>query len=204
MASQAKNPAVNSEENGEDINGQTSLFPISGDFAGSKAEKPKSQNTQNIRPRLAVADSVPMTGLKLSIPVIGVQAPIILEPTINEDRIYKKLESGVVHYATTPLPGEPGTSIILGHSSAYPWYKGNYGSIFSQISKLKAGDIINIEKNGQMLSYRVSRSIIFSPKMDNDFELRELESTSGSSLVLMTCWPTGTNAKRVAIRADLI
>ncbi len=197
-------PSPNLEENRENINEPVSLFPISSNFIGSRIEKPKPQNTQSAQPRLTIADSIQAASLKLSIPSLGIQAPIILEPTIDENKIYKKLESGVVHYGTTPLPGESGTSIVLGHSSAYPWYRGNYGSIFSQISKLKTGDMISIGKDGQILNYRVSRSIVFSPKTDNDFELRELETTTGSSLVLMTCWPTGTNAKRIAVRADLI
>lgn len=144
------------------------------------------------------------TGPILQIPSLGIKAPIVFEPSTDENVIYKSLEKGIVHYSETPRPGEKGVSIILGHSSAYSWYRGDYGSIFSQISKLKDGDVILIDSGSQKLSYEVSRSIIFSPKTETDFELRELELANGSSIVLMTCWPTGTNAKRIAVRADLI
>lgn len=144
------------------------------------------------------------TDLVLEIPSLKIKAPIVLEQTTDEKRIYKSLEKGVVHYSPTPQPGQSGTSIIIGHSSAYPWYKGNYGKIFADLSKLREGDIIKINKNGQTLIYSVSRSMIFSPKSADDYELRDFEETNGSSLVLMTCWPTGTNAKRIAVRADLI
>lgn len=173
---------------------KTFLFPISNErVAAKKTTSSKVSNTVPIK-----------SSMVLSIPSLNISAPIVFEPTTNEDRIYQQLEKGVVHYADTPMPGQNGTSIILGHSSVYPWYKGKYGYVFTSLSKLKTGDIIQIEKDGNLLEYKVSRSLIFSPDNPNDYELRELESTNGSSLVLMTCWPTGTNAQRVAVRADLI
>lgn len=151
------------------------------------------------------AISIPIKSkISLEIPSLGVKAPIVFEPTTNEDKIYKSLEKGVVHYSSTPQPGNQGTSIIIGHSSVYPWYKGNYGYVFSNLANLKIGDIINVEEENKLLTYKVSQSIIFSPITADDFALRELETTVGSTLVLMTCWPTGTNAKRVAVRADLV
>ena len=157
---------------------------------------------------LPIAGAKPVNKVKadfnLTIPSLGISAPIVFESTTNEAKIYKQLEKGVVHYAGTPIPGQPGTAIILGHSSVYPWYKGKYGHIFSSLSKLKNGDIIQIKKDGTLLSYKVSHSIIFSPNATDDYELRGMEITNGSSIVLMTCWPNGTNAKRIAVRADLI
>lgn len=176
---------------------KTYQFPIGSE---RKKEDSKSPQEQKIT-KPANGNSF---SYHLDIPILNIGAPIVLEPTTSEQRIYSALEKGVVHYAETPNPGQPGTSIIIGHSSVYPWYKGNYGYIFSKLSKLQTGDIINIENNGQIFSYKVSRSITFSPTDSDDYALRELESTDGSSIVLMTCWPTGTNAKRVAVRADLI
>jgi|SRR3989338_1645541 len=174
------------------------LFPIS-------AEKViPSIVIKKISPPTVTTIASVKTDYRLSVPILGIEARIVFEPTTYIERIYSALEKGVVHYAKTPNIGELGTAIIIGHSSSYPWYKGKFGSIFSNLSKLKTGDKINIQKNGEILNYTVTKSIIFSPNNADDFELRELESTSGSSLVLMTCWPTGTNAKRVAVRADLV
>lgn len=173
----------------------THAFPISPEKVPTIKETPET--TPNLINEMK-------TSSYLTIPSLGISAPIIFEPTTVEDRIYKQLEKGVVHYAGTPLPGQSGTAIILGHSSVYPWYKGKYGYIFSSLSKLKNGDIIKIEKNGIFANYRVSGSLIFSPKSADDYQLRGLELTNGSAIVLMTCWPNGTNAKRIAVRADLI
>jgi len=175
----------------------THLFPVSSER--KKEDSKPTQEQKIIKPANGNNFS-----FNLEIPALNIGAPIVFEPTTSEQRIYSALEKGVVHYAETPKPGQPGTSIIIGHSSVYPWYKGDYGYVFSKLSKLKTGDIINIENNGQIFSYKVNRSIVFSPTDSDDFSLRELESTDGSSIVLMTCWPTGTNAKRVAVRADLI
>lgn len=184
----------------EEITGSAYSYPIS-------AEKKINNISVNRAGDVASKESgyvIPKTSTNLLIPSLGVTAPIIFEPTTNEDRIYSALEGGVVHYAKTPDPGNSGTAIIIGHSSVYPWYRGKYGYVFSSLSKLTEGDIINIEKEGKILTYKVTKSLIFSPTNPDDYELKELETTNGSSIVLMTCWPTGTNSKRVAVRADLV
>ena len=95
---------------------------------------------------------------------IGISAPIVFGAGSNAKNIYNNLENGVVHYSSTPKPGTDGVSIILGHSSAYPWYKGAYGSVFALLSKLKAGDEIYVEYgDGQTFAFSVKQSIIFSP-----------------------------------------
>lgn len=142
--------------------------------------------------------------LFLGIPALKISAPIIIEPNTTQNVIYKQLEKGVVHYGTTPLPGEFGTAIILGHSSSPNFYKGSYGTIFSSLSKLSEGDKITITRDGKIYDFKVTKKLVFSPTSENDFELRELEYTTTQSIVLMTCWPVGTNYKRIAIRADII
>lgn len=139
----------------------------------------------------------------LEIPTIGVNAPIIFESSVNQDIIFKRLEDGVVHYGTSPLPGERGTAIILGHSSAYPWYKGQYGSVFALLEKLKKGAVIKIHNGNRTLNYEVKEYVIFHP-LTNDEKINKLEKTNGSSIVLVSCWPVGTNYKRIAVRADFI
>lgn len=180
-----------------ELTGNPYLYPI-------VDEKIVLQPVAAVKKPATVVNAPIASSFMLSIPSYQIKAPIVFEPTTVESRIYSALEKGVVHYAETAMPGNPGTAIILGHSSSYPWYQGKYGSVFAQLSKLKEGDIVNIEKEGVTYSYKVSKSLIFSPTATDDYALRELEATDGSSLVLMTCWPTGANSKRVAVRADLI
>ena len=127
---------------------------------------------------------------RLVIPNIGVDAPIVLTETINEHIIHKALEKGVVNY--------PDSNIILGHSSAYPWYRGNYGSVFSLLNKLEKGDEILIFSQKKKYTYQVSEKQIAKPKDLN------IEKKEKSVLYLVSCWPINTNWKRIAIKAERV
>lgn len=140
----------------------------------------------------------------LVIDSIGVRAPIVFNVPNDNDTIYKRLEAGVVHYSDTAKPGLPGVSIMLGHSSAYPWYKGDYGAVFALLSKLNAGDRFYIQyEDNRTFVYEMKQSIIFNPFADDE-RLNALESAPGSSVLLISCYPVGTNYKRIAIQAQLV
>lgn len=140
--------------------------------------------------RLPVSGSVDNVAT-LVIPLIGVNAPIVLSGNIDESLIQKDLEKGVVRYGNS--------NVILGHSSAYPWYKGKYGSVFSLLNKLQIGDEIYIYSNNKEYSFKVSEKQIDSPKNIS------LQKTSEDSVIyLISCWPINTNWKRIAIKAIAI
>lgn len=152
-----------------------------------------------IRSSVSIGDS-----FVLEIDELGIKSPIILEPSTDLSKVYKSLEGGVVHYSSTPLPGEWGTSIILGHSSK-PWgYKGSYAYVFSELEQLNEGATFEIIENGQTMTFKISRKIIFNPEATDEQILRDFEQSYGKSVILMTCWPTGSNSKRIAVRGDLM
>jgi LPXTG-site transpeptidase (sortase) family protein len=140
----------------------------------------------------------------LTINEIGVSAPIIFNVGSDTSAIYENLQNGVVHYSGTPKPGAGGVSVVLGHSSAYPWYKGAYGSVFAILGKLKVGDTFSVRyEDGRTFTYSVKESIVFSP-LKSDDRLAAIEKDSKNSIVLLSCWPIGTNYKRIAIYAEVI
>lgn len=153
-------------------------------------------------PRAQAAAPKPLPdNAKLVIDKIGVSAPIVFNVGDNTDAIYNRLEDGVVHYSVTAKPGTPGTGIILGHSSAYPWYKGNYGAVFALLSKLNAGDRFYVQySDGRTFVYEVRESLVFNP-FNADERLTALENASGNNLILVSCYPVGTNYLRIAVRA---
>lgn len=166
-------------------------FALSGSSAG-KAEK--------LEPFLQTT----YVSAKLIIEKIDVSVPVVFDAEDNQKSIYANLEKGVVNYPGSSKPGENGTSIVLGHSSAYPWYKGSYGSVFALLGKLKPGDTFRVEyANGKTLSYSVKQTVVFSP-FKNERELAGFSKDSKSSVVLISCWPIGTNYRRIAVRAELI
>jgi len=141
---------------------------------------------------------------RLVIDSIGVNAPIVFDVPADNDIIYKNLERGVVHYSSSVKPGQPGAAVVLGHSSAYPWYKGDYGSVFALLTKLKPGDKFYVQyEDGRLFIYSVRQSIVFNPLAPDD-RLSQLETTDGSSIILVSCWPVGTNYRRIAVQADVV
>ncbi len=140
----------------------------------------------------------------LVIESLGIRAPIVFNVGDDTKAIYDNLENGTVHYSNTSKPGEGNVSVILGHSSAYPWYKGAYGSVFALLGKLQPGDTFYVEyEDGRRFAYSMKQSIIFSP-FANDERLTEIENSEKDTVVLLSCWPVGTNYKRIAVQAELI
>ncbi len=140
----------------------------------------------------------------LTVSKIGVSAPIVFGVSDNIKNIYDNLSRGVVHYSPSPKPGEKGASIILGHSSDYPWKKNAYGSVFALLGKLAPGDRLQVQyDNGTVLTFEVKQSLIFAP-FSKDSRLEKIEGSMDSSLVLVSCWPVGTAYKRIAVEATLV
>lgn len=140
----------------------------------------------------------------LVIDSIGVRAPIVFNVPDDNGAIYGNLENGIVHYSNTAKPGNPGAAVLLGHSSAYPWYKGDYGAVFALLSKLKVGDRFYVQySDSRTFVYEMQQSIIFNP-FANDERLTALENAQGNTLILISCFPVGTNYKRIAVQARQI
>lgn len=168
----------------------------------------KSRNTLDDAIRLlplsqGVAPKPLPDSARLVIDSIGVDAPIVFG-AIDNDVIYDRLSEGVVHYGSTAKPGNPGAAIILGHSSAYPWYRGDYGAVFALLSKLQVGDKFYVQyEDNRTFVYEMTGSVIFNPfvKDDKSEQLAQMEAADGSSLILISCYPVGTNFRRIAIQA---
>ena len=73
---------------------------------------------------------------RLTIPDLKINVPIIW--SMDSGNFETDLQSGVVHYPGTAMPGEIGTTYIAGHSSNYAWAKGAYNQIFSRLGDLPA------------------------------------------------------------------
>src|SRR6185295_4994485 len=71
---------------------------------------------------------------RLEIPSLKINVPIIWSKDTNS--FDKDLQSGVVHYPGTALPGQIGTTYISGHSSNYVWAKGSYNHVFTHLGDL--------------------------------------------------------------------
>jgi len=140
---------------------------------------------------------------EVELPTLSVRAPIVWSQSEDHLQIQKELLQGVVHYPGTAFPGFRGNSYITGHSSFYPWVRNDFTDIFKELDKLKVGHevIFHIAlANGKTIDwvYSVISSEVVMP--DDEKLFRDFE---GYELTLVTCWPIGTDQKRLMVKAQL-
>ncbi len=137
---------------------------------------------------------------RLIIKKIGVSAPIVSISSRQNEILQEGLKNGVVFFPETAPPGEKGNCVIVGHSSNFPWRKGNYDTVFVLLDKLKKGDEIEIFWKGKKFKYIVFKK----PQIIRSNQSEILNSSEEPILTLMTCWPIGTNYKRLIVRGKLV
>ncbi len=138
---------------------------------------------------------------KIIIPKINVEAPVVYDvPSISEADVQKGLENGVVHYITTPNPGEKGNSVIFGHSSSNILNKGKYKFAFILLKSLEKEDTFIVQKDGKRYVYKVYNKFVTPPS-----DLSVLAATDRpATMTLITCDPPGTSTNRLIIQAEQI
>ena len=132
----------------------------------------------------------------ISIPKINVSAPVIQVSDSNDATILGALKKGVVLYPGSVNPGQPGTAVIIGHSSSdLPWTA--YSSVFSLLNKLQTDDLIYVTVGGTQYTYRVL-------VVQKGSAQQLISSGLAGDLIVATCWPIGTDANRIAVSASLL
>ncbi len=134
----------------------------------------------------------------ISIAKIGLSAPITWNVTGEQTKL--ALQNGAIHLAGSAMPGTPGNTFITGHSSDYWWTPGGYKSIFALLDKVEVNDEISISYMDNTFNYRVNVKEVV-PRDDIN---RFITASKPETLTLMTCWPVGTNWKRLMVQAERI
>lgn len=138
---------------------------------------------------------------KIIIPKINVEAPVVYDvESIEEKAVQEGLERGVVHYSTTPNPGEKGNAVIFGHSSSNILNKGKYKFAFLLLKSLETDDTFIIQKDGKRYVYKVYKKFVTNPQDLSVLAPTEREAT----MTLITCDPPGTSTNRLIIQAEQI
>ncbi len=134
----------------------------------------------------------------------NIEAPIISVNSLNTKLIYQELKKGVVLFPGSDIPGE-GYSIIIGHSSQYPWEPGRYKSVFSLLNQFQKDDLIYIVWEGKLLVFKVIEKKIFLPWPKGQESTETVFPPTGEKIVILqSCWPVGVAFKRVAVKAVLV
>src|SRR3990167_2822087 len=138
---------------------------------------------------------------KIIIPKINVEAPVVYdEPSIEEKAVQKGLERGVVHYGTTPNPGENGNAVIFGHSSGNILNSGKYKFAFILLKSLEKNDTFIIDKDGKRYAYKVYEKYVTAPTDVSILKARDRPST----MTLVTCDPPGMSTNRLIVVGEQI
>lgn len=135
---------------------------------------------------------------------LGVDVPMVWSASEKETDMLKDLENGVIHYSKTAAPGQNGSMVISGHSSNFAWAKGNYNHVFEKLNDLQPGDVITIntlQQNGKVIDYRYKVTEKFVTTADDP---KIFTNTENPTLMLSTCWPIGTNLKRIIVKGELV
>ena len=129
----------------------------------------------------------------LEIDKLAVLVPVIENVNGASKKEYdNKLKEGVAHLLGTALPGSKSNIFIFGHSSA--WYETPYAKVFARLNELENNDEIIVYYKATKYTYRVSEKRVVQKT-----DLTVLAPTNEEILTLMTCWPLGTDLKRLIV-----
>ena len=106
----------------------------------------------------------------------------------------EQLDEAPGHYPQTPFPGQAGNAAIAGHRTTY-------GAPFSNVDKLKKGDVILITTVQGTFRYQVQRVFIVQP---SDVWVLKKDKKYPNALTLTACHPKLDASQRIIVRASLV
>jgi sortase A len=134
---------------------------------------------------LPVPTPGPEQAIRIQIPAIGVDAPVV------EGDDWEPLKQGAGHHIGSANPGERGNCIISAHNDIF-------GEIFRRLSELGLGEEVFIHTASRIYRYVVTQQRIIGPT-----EVEVMELTSSPVLTLISCYPYGIDTHRIVVIAEL-
>ncbi len=143
--------------------------------------KPLVQSLANI----PIPTPGPAQANRIQIPAIGIDAPVV------QGDGWEQLKKGVGQNIGTANPGEKGNIVLSAHNDIF-------GEIFRYLDQLQPGDEIVLFTNRQVYVYVVTRTRILEPT-----DISVMESTSDSSITLISCYPYLIDDQRIVVQGRL-
>ncbi len=134
---------------------------------------------------IPVPTSSPEQAVRIQIPAISVDAPVI------QGDGWEQLKKGVGQHAGSPNPGENGNLVLSAHNDVF-------GEIFRDLDKLKTGDTIILFTNLRTYTYVINQNRIVLPG-----QVEVMSSTSDSVVTLISCYPYMVDNRRIVVSAVL-
>ena len=149
----------------------------------SKPTPPRRDDVRREAERFRLASDDGDAVAKLTIPRLGLDV-VLVNGTSSGD-----LRRGPGRHLETFMPGERQLVYVAGHRTTY-------GAPFSNIDRLRAGDMISVDVPYASIDYEVTRHRIVD---DNDLSV--LESHDREELVLQACHPRFFSSQRYLVYA---
>lgn len=166
------------------------------------AIKPESETAQQIR-IYPTPEVLPIREFRIQIPKIVADSEVVESVSpFDRSEYIKVLEKNVIAQAKgSAFPGEgKGKMVYLfAHSTEQGWRMARKNAVFYLLGELVNGDVIFVNYNGQIFTYRVYQKKILKPEEANILEYSEKDK---EILLLQTCWPVGTDWNRLIVFAE--
>ncbi len=134
---------------------------------------------------LPVPTPGPQQAVRIQIPAIGVDAPIV------QGDAWEQLKKGVGQHPGSADPGQTGNVVLSAHDDVF-------GEIFRDLNQLQPGTQVILYTTQQQYVYVVTGSQIVSPT-----QVEVMNPTSDPTATLITCYPYMVDTKRIVVFARL-
>ena len=138
---------------------------------------------------------------KITISAINISVPLVEVGGTSEIEYREALDRGVIHFPGSAIPGEKGMTVLMGHSAPEGWPKINHDWVFSDLDDLREGDRIEVCYRNRLSVYTVINEEIGKKIYEVGEDVPPLYYGEKEEAVIMTCWPPGSSANRIGVRA---
>ena len=146
---------------------------------------------ENLRPlvqslaNLPVPTSGPQQAVRIQIPTIGVDAPVV------QGDGWEQLKKGVGQHIGSTDPGQVGNVVLSAHDDIF-------GEIFRNLDQLQAGDRVILYTTQQQYVYVITATQIVAPT-----QVEVMNPTSEPTVTLISCYPYLVDRQRIVVFAKL-
>jgi sortase A len=134
---------------------------------------------------LPVPTPGPQQAVRIQIPAIGVDAPVV------QGDSWEQLKKGVGQHLGSGNPGQPGNVVLSAHNDVF-------GEIFRDLDQLQPGDQVILFTAQQQYVYVVTGSAIVEPTY-----VEVMAPTADPTVTLISCYPYLVDNKRIVVFAKL-
>jgi sortase A len=134
---------------------------------------------------LPVPTAAPDQGIRIQIPAINIDAPIV------QGDGWEQLKKGVGQNVGSENPGQNGNVILSAHNDVY-------GELFRFLDKLQPGDQVILYTQQRQYVYVVDRAALVEPTA-----VEVMASTGNPTVTLISCYPYLVDDQRIVVFARL-